>query len=67
MTWICGCSDPRPDGCPACRPVTAPIADLPGFGKATPIAAHGCVCPAGAEVTCRGDLCPRRPMSERAS
>lgn len=26
------------------------------------IYAHGCVCPAGAEATCQGPSCPRRPI-----
>ncbi len=24
--------------------------------------AHGCICPVGAEVTCKGTFCPRRAM-----
>lgn len=26
------------------------------------VAAHGCICPPGAEATCKGALCPRRPI-----
>ncbi len=25
-------------------------------------ASHGCVCPVGAEKTCAGPLCPRKPI-----
>jgi len=25
-------------------------------------AGHGCICPPGAEATCKGALCPRRPI-----
>lgn len=28
---------------------------------------HGCICPAGAEATCQGALCPRRPLSTRSA
>lgn len=28
---------------------------------ATPPTPHGCVCPPGAEATCRGWSCPRNP------
>lgn len=28
---------------------------------------HGCVCPAGAEKTCRGPLCPRKPIDSAGS
>lgn len=31
----------------------------PGHGS---IASHGCVCPPGAEKTCAGPLCPRKPI-----
>jgi hypothetical protein len=40
---------------PAMIPV--PPAQYPGYGK---VASHGCVCPAGAEKTCQGPLCPRK-------
>lgn len=26
------------------------------------IPSHGCICPPGAEATCKGVLCPRRPI-----
>jgi hypothetical protein len=28
----------------------------------SPRSHHGCVCPVGAEATCKGPLCPRRPI-----
>lgn len=31
-----------------------------------PLAGKGCVCPVGAEATCRGSLCPRRPTGAAA-
>jgi hypothetical protein len=31
-----------------------------------PAASHGCVCPVGAEATCKGPLCPRRPIGDAA-
>jgi hypothetical protein len=27
---------------------------------------HGCVCPVGAEQTCNGPLCPRKPIGPAA-
>lgn len=34
--------------------------------KAPPqAAAHGCICPPGAEATCQGFLCPRRARDYR--
>jgi hypothetical protein len=27
------------------------------------VAAHGCICPPGAEETCQGQQCPRRPAT----
>lgn len=32
-----------------------------------PRTTHGCICPAGAEKTCAGPLCPRRPWSTSAA
>lgn len=34
----------------------------PVVGHGTPLAPtnHGCICPAGAEKTCRGAMCPRK-------
>ena len=28
----------------------------------TPASQQGCICPAGAEKSCRGPLCPRQPF-----
>jgi hypothetical protein len=25
---------------------------------------HGCICPPGAEKTCQGPMCPRRPLDQ---
>ena len=40
----------------ACR-CQAPVSTLP---YASPVP-HGCICPPGAEATCRGLACPRNP------
>lgn len=37
------------------------LRELCGY-RAKQLKPHGCICPAGAETTCKGDMCPRRPM-----
>lgn len=42
--------------CPLCHPYGAPV-------YWSPITQPGCICPAGAEKTCKGAQCPRRERS----
>jgi hypothetical protein len=46
--------------CPICYPGWQPWPPYYGYG--TVALPQGCICPAGAEKTCQGPLCPRRPM-----
>jgi hypothetical protein len=39
-----------------------PLPQIPYPVAQPPIAPHGCVCPVGAESTCRGPMCPRRAI-----
>ena len=73
MCHICNCIGPQA-GQPLCpcqmRHVTVENGryvrrhDLgpvqPKVGRVEP-AQHGCICPPGAEKTCQGPTCPRRP------
>lgn len=74
-TRMCNCVGPQ-NGQPRCpcmmRYVTTrdgrwiePERDLGPVGPnvALPTMSIGCVCPPGAELTCRGILCPRRALS----
>lgn len=55
--------------CPHCRPHGigwgAPLVPYPYTPVALP--QQGCICPAGAEKTCEGPLCPRRRAPSAAS
>lgn len=58
---VCGCSMPRPGGCPACNPnfhkYEYPSYSLPAVPVHTPM---GCICPPTSEQTCGNPTCPRR-------
>jgi hypothetical protein len=72
----CGCANPvcRQFGCQiAAREMAQQMPFQPGhvgqyptpqIGHGTPLAGHGCICPPGAEATCKGPLCPRRPIGD---
>ena len=63
---ICYCADPwcRENGCRIFRRQQELQHDQPAFKpeiRPAPYAPmHGCVCPVGAEKTCKGAFCPRR-------
>lgn len=38
---------------------------LRGIGVGIPV--QGCICPPGAEKTCQGGMCPRRPWKAEAT
>lgn len=42
--------------CPLCHP------QLFGPAYSGPLVQQGCICPPGSEATCRGPMCPRRPI-----
>lgn len=54
----CAWGGPGPCPCPNYREYTRPVA--PAWMPQPVAPAHGCICPPGAEATCKGDLCPRR-------
>lgn len=76
---ICNCIGPQ-NGQPLCPCRMASVTvengryvlrrDLgpikPTIGRIEP-AQQGCICPPGAEKTCQGPMCPRRPMVGRAT
>lgn len=44
--------------------IQAPSSPMPMWTSSP--APHGCVCPVGAEKTCAGPLCPRKPIGQAA-
>lgn len=57
---MCACMGPQ-NGEPLCPCQMRAARDyLPGKIEFTP---HGCICPVGAEKTCAGWNCPRRPIT----
>lgn len=59
----CGCLDPKPGGCPACNPnyysdkMRTALHTLPTLGWS--VLPKGCICPPGAEETCKRSDCGR--------
>lgn len=67
MAGACACMGPQ-NGEPECpckmrrrRAEQAAREPNPFLPQRAPIQAAGCVCPVGAEATCRGLGCPRNP------
>lgn len=63
---VCLCADPwcRENGCRILRDQQRFPHDQEPFKPTSPAPiithVHGCICPVGAEKTCKGAFCPRR-------